>query len=78
MDDVARAAGGAVGIIADAGREAKSVVRSKIDTIAQDMDLVSRDEFERLEALVVTLREEQDNLKKRLAAFEHKDEKSKT
>ncbi len=60
IDDVARAAGGAIGLITDVGREAKSVVRSKIDTIAQDIDLVPRDEFERLEALVFSLIEEQE------------------
>ena len=72
IDDVARAAGGAIGLITDVGREAKSVVRSKIDTIAQDIDLVPRDEFERLEALVFSLIEEQEKLKKRVATIEKK------
>ena len=72
IDDVARAAGGAVGIITDAGREARAVVRSKIDHMAQDMDLVPRDEFEKLEALVIRLREEQETLKQHIAELEKK------
>lgn len=72
IDDVARVAGGAVGILSDAGREAKAIVRSKVDTLAQDMDLVPREDYEVLESMVEALRSEQDELKKRIEKLEKK------
>ncbi len=72
IDDVARVAGGAVGVLSDAGREAKAIVRSKVDTLAQDMDLVPREDYEVLESMVEALRSEQDELKKRIEKLEKK------
>lgn len=72
IDDVARVAGGAVGVLSDAGREAKAIVRSKVDTLAQDMDLVPREDYEVLESMVESLRSEQDELKKRIEKLEKK------
>ena len=72
IDDVARVAGGAVGMISDVSKEARDVVRSKIDTMAQDLDLVPREDFEKLEAMVAKLIEENEDLKKRIAKLEKK------
>ena len=72
IDDVARVAGGAVGVLSDAGREAKAIVRSKVETLAQDMDLVPREDYEVLESMVEALRSDQDELKKRIEKLEKK------
>jgi len=72
IDDVARVAGGAVGMISDVSKEARDVVRSKIDTMAQDLDLVPREDFEKLEAMVAKLIEENEDLKKRIEKLEKK------
>lgn len=72
MDDVARVAGGAAGLLNDAGKHAKDTLRTRIDDIAQDIDLVPREDFERLEAMLIESREEQEKLKKRLSILEDK------
>lgn len=72
IDDVARVAGGAVGILSDAGKEAKAIVKSKVDTLAQDMELVPREDYEVLEAMVESLRAEQEELKERIEKLEKK------
>jgi len=72
IDDVARVAGGAVGVLSDAGREAKAIIRSKVDTLAQDMDLVPKEDYEVLESMVEALRSEQDELKERIEKLEKK------
>ena len=72
LDDVARMAGGTVGILSDLGRSAKHDLRSRIEDIADRLDLVPRDEFERLEAMLKQARAEQDDLKKRLETLEKK------
>ena len=72
IDDVARVAGGAVGMISDVSKEAKDVVRSKIDAMAQDMDLVPREDFEKLEAMVEKLVAENKDLTQRIEKLEKK------
>ena len=72
IDDVARVAGGAAGMISDVSKEAREVVRSKIDTMAQDLDLVPREDFEKLEAMVAKLIEENEDLKTRIEKLEKK------
>lgn len=70
IDDVARAAGGAVGLISGLAGHAKSSIRTKIDDMAQNLDLVPREDFEKMELLLTTLRLEQEVLKKRVEALE--------
>lgn len=72
IDDVARVAGGAAGMISDVSKEAREVVRSKIDTMAQDLDLVPREDFEKLEAMVAKLIDENEDLKTRIEKLEKK------
>ena len=70
IDDVARVAGGAVGLMSGLAGQAKSSLRTRIDGIAHDMDLVPREDFERLELMLTKSREEQEELKNRLKALE--------
>lgn len=70
MDDVARVAGGAAGLIGDTSKHIKETVKTRIDDIAQDIDLVPREDFERLEAMFLQCRDEQEKLKKRVADLE--------
>ncbi len=69
LDDAARIAGGAVGVASDLGKQASEALRAKVDHIAQEMDLVPREDFERLEAVVEALRAECDALKKEVASL---------
>ena len=72
IDEVARAAGGAVGLISSAHQETIDIIKSKIDAKIHDLDLVTREDFELLEGMVIKLREEQDLLKKRIETLEKK------
>lgn len=72
LDDMARMAGGAAGLMNDAGKHFGTMVRSYIDEWAQGMDLVPREDFDRLEAMLAASREAQNTLEKRVAALEEK------
>jgi BMFP domain-containing protein YqiC len=56
LDELAKAANAAVGLAQAAGDEAKAALRSGVDRMASEMDLVRRDEFEALKAEVAALR----------------------
>lgn len=70
LDDIARLAGGTVGLISDTGKQAAETARARIDDWAMRMDLVPREDFERLEAMLEKARQEQDSLVKRIEALE--------
>ena len=72
LDDVARVAGGAISTFSGLSRQIKDEVRVRIDELAQRLDLVPRDEFERVELMLFKAREEQNRLNERLAALEAK------
>lgn len=77
LDDIAQLAGGAVGALSDAGKQAGNIVRVNVDHLAQELDLVPREEFERLELMLAQAREEQDAMKKRIEALEQEIQKKK-
>lgn len=70
LDDVARYAGEAIGLASGAGKQVGDVMRARVDDLAMRLDLVPREEFERLEAMLIKARSEQDEMKKRLDAIE--------
>lgn len=70
LDDVARVAGGAVSALGTLRRQVKDEVRTRIDELAQRLDLVPREDFERVELMMFKAREEQTNLLKRIEALE--------
>ena len=70
LDDVARVAGGAVSAFTSLRRQVKDEVRARIDELAQRLDLVPREDFERVELMMFKAREEQARIAERLAALE--------
>ncbi|MBM3544604.1 MAG: accessory factor UbiK family protein [Alphaproteobacteria bacterium] len=62
------AAGAAEGV----RKEVESVVRSQAERVLRDLDVVQREEFEAVKAMVQKAREENDQLKARIAALETK------
>ena len=66
IDDLARMAGGAVNIFSGLQQQAREEIRSRVDEMLTRMDLVPREDFERLEAMVVQLRLRQEELEKQL------------
>ena len=70
LDDIARVAGGTVGVLNNVKGHASETVRTCVDSIAQDMDLVPRDDFERLEAVIEGLTLKQEKLEAQVTALE--------
>lgn len=46
FDDLAEIMTGAAGVVASAGEEVRTVLRSRTDRLVAEMDLVSREEFD--------------------------------
>jgi BMFP domain-containing protein YqiC len=72
LDDLARVAGGAIGVAAGVREEVEARLRDQFERILARMDLVTREEFEAVRAMAVKAREEQEALAKRLTALEAK------
>lgn len=70
LDDLARIAGDAATFLGEAGKQANENFRSRLDSLALKLDLVPREDFERLELVVETQRAEIEELKRRLSAVE--------
>jgi BMFP domain-containing protein YqiC len=63
---IADAAGAADGV----RKEVESVVRSQAERVLRDLDVVQREEFEAVKAMAQKAREENDQLKARIAELE--------
>lgn len=68
LDDVARVAGGAVGVMSDVKKHAKETVKTFAQDAAHSVDLVPSEDFETLEAIVHKLSARVDELEKQLKA----------
>ncbi len=72
IDDIARLAASAVGTLQGARHEVEGAFRARLERILADMNLVSREEFEVVKAMAAAAREENEQLKERIAALEAK------
>lgn len=70
FDDAAKLAGGALGTLDGIRREVEALVRQQIERLLNNMDLVSRDEFDAVKAMAAKAREEQEMMATRIAALE--------
>jgi BMFP domain-containing protein YqiC len=70
LDDVAKLATSAAGVIQGAGREVETLIRQRLEQLLDRMDLVPRDEFEAVKAMASAARTETENLQQRLDALE--------
>ena len=66
LDDLARMAGGAVNIFSGLQQQFREDMRSRIDNMAANMDLVPREDFDRLAVTVTDLTRHVQALEKRL------------
>ena len=66
LDDIARVAGGAVNIMSSLQHQIREEIKVRVEDIAGKMDLVPREDFDRLEALVQKMADEQKALEQRL------------
>jgi len=70
LDDLARLANGAAGLASGMREEIEGLVKSRLDRLLADMDLVPRDEFEAVKELAANARSEQEVLASRVSALE--------
>jgi len=70
LDDLARVATGAAGALSGVRQEIEQIVRARMERFLADMDLVTREEFEAVEAMASKARSEQERLEERVAALE--------
>jgi len=70
FDDMARMAGGALNALTGLKTEMEAKFREQMEQFLGNMNLVSREEFETVQALAAKARDEQESLVARLAAVE--------
>ncbi len=70
LDDLARVASGALGVAAGMRAEVEARLREQFERVLAQMDLVTREEFDAVKAMVVKAREEQEALTARLNELE--------
>ena len=80
IDDLARVASGALGALGGVREDLESKLREVFQRFVDDMDLVTREEFEAVRMLAQNAREESErlseqvaSLEKRLKSFESRD-----
>lgn len=76
LDDLAKVATGAIGSFSEIRHQVRGLVKERVDQLMGQMDMVSREEFERVEAVAEKARLRQEELEKRLAALERQLKKS--
>ena len=75
FDEMARLMNDATGVAQGVRREVETVVKTQIERLLRDMDVVTREEFEAVREMALLAREENDKLAARLAALESKSAK---
>ena len=70
FDEIARLMNDAAGAASGVRREFDTIFRSQADRILRDLDVVRREEFEAVKEMARLAREENEDLKARMAALE--------
>lgn len=70
FEDLAKLAGSAAGSLSGLKDEIEARARERLEDFAERLDLVTRDDFEAVLAVVAKAREEQEKLEKRVAELE--------
>lgn len=72
FDDIAKVVTDAAGAVQGVRNEVDGAVRSKVEAILRDMEVVNREEFNAFKAMAIKAREENEKLEARIAALEKK------
>ena len=70
FDDIARVASGALSALGGVKDEIETRVRERIERLAAEMDLATREELDAAKAVAVKARAAQEDLKAKVAALE--------
>jgi BMFP domain-containing protein YqiC len=68
LHDISQLAGGAVSLVSGLREELKRDMQERLDAMVSRLDLVPRKDFERLEAIVLKMRAEQEQAKTKAPA----------
>lgn len=72
FDEIAKLMTEAAGAADGVRREAETVMRSRLQRLLADMEVVSREEFEAVKEMARLAREENESLKARIDALENR------
>ena len=72
FDDIARVANGAVTTLVGIKDEVEAIVRTQLERLLADMEMVPREEFDAVKEMASKARTEQEKLEKRVAELEAK------
>ena len=72
FDDLAKVANSAVGTVTGMKDEVEQMIRHRVENFIGGMNLVTREEFDVVQAMIVKSREEQEKLNIRIAELETK------
>jgi BMFP domain-containing protein YqiC len=70
FDDMSRLFNDAAGAARSLGREAEAAIKSQVERLLSNMDIVNREEFEAVRDMAVAARNANDALEKRIAELE--------
>lgn len=70
FEDMAKMAQGAAGSLLSYGREIEEMINVRLEKFMQKMNFSTREEMDTALAMLTKIREEQENIKKRLDALE--------
>lgn len=70
LDDLARAASGAMGALGGLKSELDQQVKALVERVLRSQDLVTREEFEAVKLMAARAREENEALRQRLSEIE--------
>lgn len=72
LDDVARLAGGAIGVASGISKNIRAEIKSRADDVSDRLDLVPREDLDRVEAMLQNATKEQEELRLRIEKLEKK------
>lgn len=72
LDDIARVAGGAVGMVNNLREQLQNDIKARVEEMATRMDLVPREDLDRVEALLQKTIADQESIIARLNTLEGK------
>lgn len=70
LDDLAKLATGAAGALTGVREEAEAAVKARVERMLTGLDLVGREEFEAVREMAALARQENEQLKARVAELE--------
>ena len=72
LDDIAKVANSAAGTFAGVKEEIENLIRHRVESLMADMNMVNRDEFNAVKAMVAKSRSEQERLEAKVRQLEAK------